>query len=106
MTFRTSDCIAIGVSDMAAAEKFYVDVLGFEVGERWDGYVELKTGALKLYLCEDDAPICFEVLVDGVQAATEYLVEHGCEKDDEEGDEVFVTDPYGLRFCVSQSKDS
>ena len=105
MRFEASNCVAVGVSDSLAAERFYVDTLGFEVGHRAAHYVELRSGALRLFLCDDEEGVCFDLPVDSVAAATAYLNEHGCEIYRRARGEVFVADPYGLKFCISQATE-
>ena len=102
MRFEASNCIAVGVSDSLAAERFYVDTLGFEVGERGGCYVELRSGVLRLFLCEDEHGVCFDLPVDNIPSAEAFLTEHGCKILKRARGEVFVVDPHGLKFCISQ----
>ena len=102
MRFEASNCIAVGVSDSLAAERFYVDTLGFEVCERGACYVELRSGALRLFLCDDEDGVCFDLPVDDVPSAAAFLSEHGCKILKRARGEVFVVDPYGIKFCISQ----
>lgn len=98
-----TNCIAIGVSDRIAAEKFYTETLGFSVGIRHDNWTEILAGPLRLYLCEDDMPVCFAVNVEDPNVKATEIVGLGGERLFEEGGEVFVRDAFGANWCLSTS---
>jgi catechol 2,3-dioxygenase-like lactoylglutathione lyase family enzyme len=56
VNFVANNELALHVPDPAAAEKFYVDVLGCVVVNRTPDCISLTNGALKLYLLRDPAP--------------------------------------------------
>jgi catechol 2,3-dioxygenase-like lactoylglutathione lyase family enzyme len=101
MTMEMTNCIAIGVSDRDAAEKFYTEVLGFEIGERGDDWTEVLAGPLRLYLCNDDMAYCMAVNVDDPFTVAGQLEAQGCERLFESKGEVFVRDPFGTNWCLS-----
>lgn len=106
MAIEMTNCIAIGVKDRAAAERFYVDVLGFSVGGKKDDWTEILAGPLKLYLCDDDMAYCMAVDTDDVSATAERFENNGCGRLFESGGEVFLRDPFGTNWCVSPKKTS
>lgn len=101
MTLELSNCIAVSVDDISAAERFYVDDMGFQLGERSDDWVEVTSGSLRLFLCDDDEGNCFELPVEHIPSTVAYLTEHGCKTYKKHGGEVYLKDPHGLRFCVT-----
>lgn len=106
MTLEMTNCIAIGVPDRAAAERFYNEVLGFPTGDKAEDWTEILAGPLKLYLCDDDMAYCMAVEVDDVDMVSKHLEHYGCEQLFESGGEVFVKDPFGTNWCVSPKKPS
>jgi catechol 2,3-dioxygenase-like lactoylglutathione lyase family enzyme len=53
MKFETNKCIAIHVSDLAAAERFYSGVLNLSLLSKTDTYLEYQTGHFLLYINKD-----------------------------------------------------
>ncbi len=104
MKIEMTNCIAIGVQDRDAAERFYTEVLGFSVGDKKADWTEIIAGPLKLYLCDDDMAYCMAVDVDDVTAVAGHMEHYGCERLFESGGEVFVRDPFGTNWCVSPKK--
>lgn len=96
-----TNCIAIGVADRDAAERFYVEVLGFTLGEKAESWTEIIAGPLKLYLCADDMAYCMAVNVPDPDATAAYLELNGAQRLFESGGEVFVRDPFGTNWCLS-----
>jgi catechol 2,3-dioxygenase-like lactoylglutathione lyase family enzyme len=102
MKFSLSRHVAVGVKDMKAAEEFYTDVMGWEVGERGDSWVELHSGTITLYICDDNDGVCFDIPTDSVPATYAYLKERGCKLVRETKGEMFIRDPFGVEYCLSQ----
>ena len=106
MRFSLSNCIALGTNDMNKAADYYEKVLGYERGKSSDSWIELSSGALKVYVCHDDVtqPV-FDLQVDDIDAAENYLSENGFTKavlsDDDK--ELFMKDPFGYSYCISNS---
>jgi len=107
MRFKLTNCVALGTHDMTKAAEFYENVLGFERGTESDDWVELKSGALQIYVCHDDVvqPV-FELETSDVPQAIEHLSQNGCERVvfDEDDSEVFMKDPFGYIYCISTEK--
>ncbi|MFN3729394.1 MAG: VOC family protein [Fimbriimonadaceae bacterium] len=105
MAVRTTRNVALAVNDVAAATEFYVDQMGFEVVEVTPDWTELRSGVLRFFLCRDDPPgyATFEVQAADVPAASAALIAAGCQRfQPDRGGEVFLQDPFGIRFCVSR----
>ncbi len=103
MAYELSNCIALGVGNMSEAASFYERVLGYKRKLESPGFIEMDTGALRLFLCHDEvtAPT-FEMLVDDVSEASEYLAGHGFRRQAEESGEVYMSDPFGYVYCVTK----
>ncbi len=101
MKFTGTTDIAVGVDDMEAARDYYRDVMGFEVGKTGDGWIQMLSGPLKLYLCKDDdnSPM-LDFTVEDVSAAEQRLSDAGANIIGRSGSEIYVHDKYGLCFCV------
>jgi catechol 2,3-dioxygenase-like lactoylglutathione lyase family enzyme len=103
MTFRTSDCVALGVDSARVAADHYKSVLGFEEGKSGSNWIEVRSGALRLFLCEDEVKVpCFDIQVEDVEAARIYLEGAGWAQVDIAPGDVFMRDPFGYTFCISQ----
>jgi hypothetical protein len=104
MEFQTTNCVAISVSDMRAACDHYAQVLGFETVKEHDQWIEVKSGGLRLFLCQDDPPLppTFNLRVPSVEGALEHLLSNGWSQVDLGEGEVFVRDPFGSLFALSQ----
>ena len=99
--------LAFGVPDKERATAFYRDVIGMSVEQKADSYVGLNGGPMTIYVCEDDVQVpAFELVVEDVQAATQFLLENGCTlAPDIHPGEVFVRDPFGYLFNVYKPSD-
>lgn len=104
MSAEMTNCIAIGVADRAAAERFYTEVLGFSVGDRSEDWTEIIAGPLCLYLCADDMAYCMAVNVDDPDSFATVLEREGADRLFESSGEVFVRDPFGTCWCLSPKK--
>ena len=96
-----TNCVALGVSDRAAAERFYTEVMGFQPGQRSEDWTEVVAGPIRLFLCDDDMTHCMAVDVDDPTAAAAEMESHGATRLFESGGEVFVKDPFGNNWCLS-----
>lgn len=105
MRFQTSNCVAIGVPDMDAALTLYAEKLGFEITKQTRDWTELKTGGLTFYLVRDDVrEPCFDLTVENVDEAQQWLAEAGFQRVEISANELFMRDPFGYLYCVSQRK--
>ena len=102
MIGTTSNCVAVGVPDLEAALEYYSAVFGFNEVDRGSDWIEIKTGALRLFLCpEDGRGPCFDIQTGDVPNVVKTIVESGGEHYMDLKDESFVQDKYGVCFCVS-----
>jgi catechol 2,3-dioxygenase-like lactoylglutathione lyase family enzyme len=102
MTIRTSNCVAWGVDDISEASDFYTKTLGFREVQRGDGWIEMETGALRVFLTKDDGTTpTFDLQAEDVQAAAAALLASGFTKLGEANGEVYVRDPYCTNFAIS-----
>ncbi|HEX6975280.1 MAG TPA: VOC family protein [Vicinamibacterales bacterium] len=107
MRLLANNELALHVADPAAAEHFYVTVMGCTVFERTAAYVGLSNGALHLYLVPDPAPAHDRVIpsfdvADRAQALA-YLQQHGCSLvpvGPHAPGEFYIVDPHGVVFDV------
>ena len=105
MQAMTSNDVALGVADRAKAIEFYTGILGFKLAKETAEWAELESGALKLYIVEDEVhEPCFELLVEDVDSAKAAMEAAGCKQVDLAPGEVFMRDPFGYLFCVSRRR--
>jgi catechol 2,3-dioxygenase-like lactoylglutathione lyase family enzyme len=110
-----TDFIAVGCTDIAAAEEFYGETLGLPLGKRWGKMpaAEFETGNLTIAVMQSDAfgvdfqphvhPI--ELRVDDVEAARNELESRGVEFEGEILDsgvchQTFFSDPDGNALAL------
>lgn len=81
-TFRANNELALHVPDPDAAARFYESVLGCRIAERLPEYIEVQSGALRLFLVRDPASTHDRVIpsfdVADRAAAVAHLQAHGC----------------------------
>lgn len=106
-SYRANNELALHVADPAAAERFYVEVLGCELVDRDPECITLKNGALRLYLLRDPNPThdrvvpSFDVADRAVALAS--LEAAGCTLipiGPHAPGEMYVRDPFGVVFDV------
>lgn len=103
--FRSNCEIAIHVPDLARAEAFYGDVLGFRLVTKSPHQLEFDTGALRLYVNRDDEelrPYIPSLDVPDYAAARHHLEASGCKtvSAGAHSGAVYFQDPFGLVFDV------
>jgi catechol 2,3-dioxygenase-like lactoylglutathione lyase family enzyme len=105
--FVANNELALHVADPAAAEKFYIEVLGCVVFNRAPDCISLTSGALKLYLLSDPAPTHDAVIpsfsVTNRAVALARLQSAGCSLvpiGPHAPGEFYVKDPHGIIFDV------
>ena len=104
---RANNELALHVSDPEAAAEFYERVLGCRIANRATGWIELASGALRLYLVRDPSPTHDRVIpsfdVADRAAALRHLQAAGCTLvpiGPHSPDEFYVRDPSGVVFDV------
>lgn len=102
MIGSTSTCVAVGVPDLQEALDYYTGVFGFAQGASGEDWVEVKSGALTLFLTPDDGRSpCFEFLTHDIPMALKKIVDSGGTHYADTDGEAYVQDKYGLCFCLS-----
>ncbi len=101
--FESNTEVAIHVPDLDVARAFYEGVMGFRLVARTADYLELDSGALRLYVNRDDAKTrsfipSFDV--PDLAAAREHLAKAGCETEQLASGGVYFKDPFGLVFDI------
>ncbi|HXX64978.1 MAG TPA: VOC family protein [Bacteroidota bacterium] len=99
--FRSDGDIAIHVPDLAKAEDFYANVLGFPLVDRTPELLHFDTGALQLYIRQDAQtllPFIPALEVPDYARAREHLERSGCRiiHEWEGGKALYFQDPFGL----------
>ena len=108
--FRSNCEVAIHVPDLAKAEAFYAGTLGFRVASRSVEYVELDTGALRLFVIPNaGAPKTFipSYDVEDYATARRHLENAGCAtvpaRDGESAG--YFQDPFGFVFDIIERRN-
>jgi catechol 2,3-dioxygenase-like lactoylglutathione lyase family enzyme len=102
MKFRSNQCVAIHVPNLAKAEQFYGGVLGFTLKSRTRTYLEFSTGTFSLFINKSkktQSPIPSFTVLDA-RAARAYLKKAGCKITKNFGRAFYFQDPFGLTYDV------
>ena len=109
MDFRLSKAVAVQAADVAAANEFYTNVLGWPAEEQ-EGITAIDADPLTLYVdgkqhCEG---MLMELIVEDAEAARDYLVDNGCEVVvwGGVGRACIVRDPFGVHYNLWQQQDA
>jgi hypothetical protein len=104
MANRFGPDILIQAPDPKSAALFYVEQLGFSIGDETPNMISLYGDRINLFIEKGPAlgPV-LEVTVDSVEEAKLSLVENGCEviKDEPEFPRCYVKDPFGLIYNLT-----
>jgi predicted enzyme related to lactoylglutathione lyase len=108
ITFRTDGNFAIHVTDLAKAEEFYSNTLGFTLLYKTDERLDYDTGVIKLFVVRDDWVIPFipALEVEDYDDAKAHLVQNGCKiiKEFSGHTAFYFTDPFGIVIDVIERK--
>jgi catechol 2,3-dioxygenase-like lactoylglutathione lyase family enzyme len=108
-SFSASNELALHVADPDATAAFYERALGCRIANRTEGWIEVASGALRLYFVLDPAPTHDRVIpsfdVADREAAVRHLQAAGCTlvpigPHSREG--FYLRDPSGVVFDVIQ----
>jgi catechol 2,3-dioxygenase-like lactoylglutathione lyase family enzyme len=102
MKFRSNQCVAIHLTNLAKAERFYGGVLGFRLKSKSRTQLEFVTGTFTLFInksAKAQSPIP-SFTVEDAAAAKKYLRKHGCRVTKNFGRAFYFRDPFGLTFDV------
>lgn len=112
MNFRANNELALHVADPSAAEYFYAGVLGCTVVARTEGWTELASGPMRLYLVRDPSashePVIPSFDVPNREAAVATLLKAGCTLvpiGPHAPDGHYLRDPFGVLFDVIERSE-
>ena len=108
MRYKLSHHINLPVADIAAAKKFYGEVLHLPQAARNDELIEFTDGTLHMYLdaeWKNPGPI-FEFEVEDLEAARDELLAEGCTviRWEGVGKSNYMRDPFGYQFNLWQKR--
>jgi catechol 2,3-dioxygenase-like lactoylglutathione lyase family enzyme len=104
--FKSNNCVAIHLVDIAAAENFYTNVMKFRLLTRSEGQLEYDTGHFLLYVNRDlnTQPPIPSFTVKDIEAARRFLLENGCVILREDQRSLYFRDPFGITYDVIEGK--
>jgi catechol 2,3-dioxygenase-like lactoylglutathione lyase family enzyme len=100
--FRSNQCVAIHLPNLAKAEQFYGGVLGFTLKSKSRTYLEFSTGTFSLFINKSEKaqpPIPSFTVLDA-RAAKAHLKKNGCQITKNFGRAFYFRDPFGLTYDV------
>jgi catechol-2,3-dioxygenase len=102
MKFRSNNCIAIHLTSLAKAERFYSDVLGFKLKSKTRTSLEYDTGTFMLYLNRSTKaqPPTPSFSVKSLEKARRLLKGARCQIVVDRGSSIYFRDPFGNIFDV------
>jgi len=105
MKFQSNKCIAIHLPNLAKAERFYGDVLGFKLKSKSETYLEYDTGRFLLYINKSPKgrPPIPSFTVKNTAAAKAHLKAHGCKILIDRGSSLYFRDPFGITYDIVES---
>lgn len=101
MVKSLKNCVALSVSDMKEAAMYYERVLGYSRRLESPSFIEMNTGELRVFLCEDEvtAPT-LKIKAEDPQTMCDYLLVHGFQQSQSDNDALEMKDPFGHVYCV------
>jgi len=103
VAFKSNTDVAIHVPNLDQARAFYEGVMGFRLVARTADYLELDSGALRLYVNRDTEHVRSFVPsfdVPDLAAAKKHLAAAGCDTVQLDSGGVYFADPFGLTFDI------
>ena len=102
VTFRSNRDIAITIPNLATAEKFYRNVLGFKLEKKTQLQLVFDTGYFTLYIGKEKqvTPPVPSFTVKNLRDAKRYLIEHGAEIVSEQDRALYFRDPFGIIYDI------
>jgi len=102
MMFRSNNCIALHLTSLAKAERFYSDVLGFKLKSKTRTCLEFDTGHFLLYLNRSarPQPPAPSFSVKSVAKARRLLKGARCQIVADRGNSLYFRYPFGNVFDV------
>ncbi len=101
ISFRSNQDVAVHVTDLAKAEEFYGDVLGFKLVTRGEDHLAFDTGTFRLWVNKDRKPQSYvpSFSVPNFADARRHLEAHGCRPATAKSTTYFM-DPFGFVFDI------
>ncbi|MFY9926012.1 MAG: VOC family protein [Opitutaceae bacterium] len=102
MRFRSNHCIAIHLTSLAKAERFYSDILGFKLKSKTRSYLEYDTGHFLLYVNRSAKaqPPTPSFSVKSIARAKKLLKGARCKILVDRGSSLYFQDPFGNVFDI------
>ena len=100
----SSNCVAIHLTDISAAENYYTNVMKFEMVSRTETSVAYDAGSFLLKVNADlnPGPPIPSFPVKDIRAAKEGLIANGCTILRDEGGSLCFSDPFGVVYHVME----
>jgi len=109
MPYKFSRCISFPTADRDRAADFYEKVLGFEVVERQDRFVEFKAEQNRIFIDQSDnrGPV-MELIVPDLEKAKQHLIKNGCHilTWNGKGKDCYIRDPFGFLFNIWEGPEA
>lgn len=102
MKFLSNNCVAIHLKNLAKAEKFYSDILGFELKNKSKNQLEYDTGHFLLYINKSTKtqPPIPSFNVKNVKKAKKHLKDAGCKILVNRNNSLYFKDPFGIVYDI------
>jgi catechol 2,3-dioxygenase-like lactoylglutathione lyase family enzyme len=108
VAFVADDNLAMHVTDMEKAEKFYSDVLGFRLLKRTNDRLVYHTGKITLYVVKNTKvmPFIRALGVRSYEKAKQHLTRNGCKISREwpEDRALYFEDPFGITLDIVEKE--
>jgi catechol 2,3-dioxygenase-like lactoylglutathione lyase family enzyme len=108
VAFVSDGNLAIHVTDIEKAEKFYGGVLGFRLLKRTGEQLVYHTGKITLYVVKDSKVIPFipALSVRSYEKAKRHLIRNGCKISREwlEDRALYFEDPFGITLDIVEKE--
>ncbi len=102
MRFKSNNCIALHLTSLAKAERFYSDILGFKLKSKTRTCLEYDTGHFRLFLNRSTKaqPPTPSFGVKSIARARKLLKGARCQIVVDRGSSFYFRDPFGNIFDV------
>jgi catechol 2,3-dioxygenase-like lactoylglutathione lyase family enzyme len=101
---HASDCVAIHLQDISAAENFYTNVMKFTLVNRSETHLEYHTGVYRLCIDRElnTQPPLPSFTVPDIGALKAGLLANGCVILRESHNSLNFSDPFGITYAIVQ----
>jgi catechol 2,3-dioxygenase-like lactoylglutathione lyase family enzyme len=103
--FKSSDCVAIHLQDITAAENFYTNVMKFTLVTHSETHLEYDTGLFRLCVDQEleTRPPLPSFTVQDISIVKTGLVANGCVILRESHNCLDFSDPFGITYAIVQA---